>query len=162
MSTHWKDVCNYWHGTDKDGNRTNIIKVDGVEVAVSDELYAEYARMGRKERYAYEKEKGKLLSLEQMQEDSLLLGYLAWNAHVESAEAVYMCMVNERDRRRCLQRLPAARASLPQSEQALLCLLFDERQSIRQVARFLRIDESTVRYRLNRIFEKLDELIKKS
>lgn len=64
----WQENRNYRRIKDQNGNIVaNIITVDGMDVPVTEEVYAAYAKMDRRERYLSEDvPAGRLLSLEQM------------------------------------------------------------------------------------------------
>ena len=47
----WKEYCNYRRLKNPNGTVTYIITADGEDVEVSEEIYSEYAKIGRKMRY---------------------------------------------------------------------------------------------------------------
>lgn len=83
----WRKERNYSKFIDADGTVRHVITIDGKDVNVTAEVYRAYAQADRRERYAYEREKGLLLSLEQMDEDNVQFAYLS-DKHSPSAEDI--------------------------------------------------------------------------
>ena len=67
----WQEERNYRRVRSEAGEViANIITVDGMDVEVPEDVYLAYAQADRRERYITEEQSsGKLLSLEQMEED---------------------------------------------------------------------------------------------
>ena len=74
----WQEERNYRRVRNEAGEViANIITVDGMDVEVPEDVYLAYAQADRRERYIMEEQSsGKLLSLEQMEEDALLPDYV--------------------------------------------------------------------------------------
>ena len=74
----WQENRNYRKIRDDSGEVVaHIITVDGRDVAVTEDVFAAYAQMDRRERYLSEDlPTGKVLSLEQMAEDGVLPDYV--------------------------------------------------------------------------------------
>lgn len=74
----WQEERNYRRVRNEAGEViANIITVDGMDVEVPEDVYLAYAQADRRERYITEEQSsGKLLSLEQMEEDALLPDYV--------------------------------------------------------------------------------------
>ena len=74
----WQEERNYRRVRNEAGEViANIITVDGMDVEVPEDVYLAYSQADRRERYVREEmESGKLLSLEQMEEDALLPDYV--------------------------------------------------------------------------------------
>ena len=74
----WQEERNYRRVRNESGEViANIITVDGMDVEVPEDVYLAYAQADRRERYIMEEQSsGKLLSLEQMEEDALLPDYV--------------------------------------------------------------------------------------
>lgn len=74
----WQEERNYRRVRSEAGEViANIITVDGMDVEVPEDVYLAYAQADRRERYITEEQSsGKLLSLEQMEEDALLPDYV--------------------------------------------------------------------------------------
>ena len=82
---NWQKHRNYRKYKNPDGSLHYVITVDSVDVEVSAEVYKAYSQSDRRERYCVERDIGKKLSLERMEEDDVLLNYLT-DKHIESAE----------------------------------------------------------------------------
>ena len=69
----WQEERNYRRVRSEGGEViANIITVDGMDVEVPEDVYLAYAQADRRERYITEEQSsGKLLSLEQMEEDAV-------------------------------------------------------------------------------------------
>ena len=74
----WQEERNYRRVRNEGGEViANIITVDGMDVEVPEDVYLAYSQADRRERYITEEQSsGKLLSLEQMEEDALLPDYV--------------------------------------------------------------------------------------
>ena len=74
----WQEERNYRRVRNEGGEViANIITVDGMDVEVPEDVYLAYAQADRREGYIMEEQSsGKLLSLEQMEEDALLPDYV--------------------------------------------------------------------------------------
>ena len=75
----WQEERNYRRVRNEGGEViANIITVDGMDVEVPEDVYLAYAQADRRERYIMEEQSsGKLLSLEQMEEDLAEIGLLS-------------------------------------------------------------------------------------
>lgn len=82
---YWQKSRNYRKYHNPNGTCRCVITVDGEEVEVTPEVYQAYAQADRRERYCYEREKGLLLLLDQMDVDNMHLAFLT-EQHTESAE----------------------------------------------------------------------------
>lgn len=80
----WQEERNYRRVRNEGGEViANIITVDGMDVEVPEDVYLAYAQADRRERYITEEQSsGKLLSLEQMEEDALLPDYPSLHAFI--------------------------------------------------------------------------------
>ena len=78
----WQESRNYRRIKNENGEViANIITVDGVDVEVTEEVYLAYSQMDRRERYLTEDAPaGKLLSLDQMEDDGVQLDYVGADA----------------------------------------------------------------------------------
>ena len=56
---NWKNTRNYRKIRQDDESVKNIITVEGVDVEVTDEVFAAYSQADRKERYQLEDQKGR-------------------------------------------------------------------------------------------------------
>ena len=111
----------------KDQNDTVIsyvITVDGIDIEVTEEVFCVYAQADRRERYiTEEQEKGKILSLEQLQTDGLLMVALG-NTLLPSTEDEVICAEE-------LNLLHSALQTLNPDEAILIRSLFFEGMSER-------------------------------
>ena len=95
----WQENRNYRKIRDENGTViANIITVDGRDVAVTEDVFAAYAQMDRRERYLSEDlPTGKVLSMEQMAEDGVLPDYVGAET-APSAEDCVLARESERER----------------------------------------------------------------
>ena len=86
----WQEERNYRRVRNEGGEViANIITVDGMDVEVPEDVYLAYAQADRRERYITEEQSsGKLLSLEQMENDALLPDYVGAEADPFAGAAV--------------------------------------------------------------------------
>lgn len=159
MNSNWKKECNYWHKTDEFGKTINIIKVDGIEVEVSDEVYAVYADIGRKERYARERASKRQLSLEHAGEDGLPLFMLAVGIFSPSAESDYIESISEEEQYRQHMLLSEALARLTPDELALIRRLFQDGISPYELARLRGVSFQSIYKKRKRILIKLKKIL---
>jgi hypothetical protein len=75
---NWKESRNYRRIKDEHGKViANIITVDGIDVEVSEEVFLAYSQADRRERYMTEDTpEGRVLSLDQMDEDEIQQAYV--------------------------------------------------------------------------------------
>ena len=109
---NWQEQRNYWKRKNADGSFTYVITVDDTDVEVSAEVYIAYSREDRRERYCAERDAGRLLSFDGMDEDEGLLSYLM-DRHAESAEDTAI-------RGMLIKRAMAALSTLPPDDQHLI------------------------------------------
>ena len=86
----WQEERNYRRVRNEAGEViANIITVDGMDVEVPEDVYLAYSQADRRERYITEEQSsGKLLSLEQMENDALLPDYVGAEADPFAGAAV--------------------------------------------------------------------------
>ena len=139
----------------KDQNDTVIsyvITVDGIDIEVTEEVFCVYAQADRRERYiTEEQEKGKILSLEQLQTDGLLMVALG-NTLLPSTEDEVICAEE-------LNLLHSALQTLNPDEAILIRSLFFEGMSERQLSEWTGIPYMTIHNRKIRILMKLKILM---
>ena len=109
---NWQEQRNYRKFKNADGSFTYVVTVDGTEVEVSAEVYIAYSQEDRRERYCAERDAGRLLSFDGMDEDDGLLSYLL-DRHTESAEDAAI-------RGMLIKRAMAALSTLPPEDQRLI------------------------------------------
>ena len=113
----------------------NIITVDGRDVAVTEDVFAAYAQMDRRERYLSEDlPTGKVLSMEQLAEDGVLPDYVGAET-APSAEDCVLARESEREREELTSLLLAALIALEDRDRQLITALFYDRLSTREYAR---------------------------
>ena len=152
----WQESRNYRQIRNQNGEIiANIITVDGTDVEVPEDIYQAYAQADRRERYLLEEQSaGKSLSLEQMEEDDLLPGYVGAEM-VPSAEE----MALERERAQELterkQVLLLAMLALSDADRELITALFFDGVSTREYGRRIGVTQRAVIKRRDRILRDL-------
>lgn len=148
----WQENRNYRRIKDQNGNIVaNIITVDGMDVPVTEEMYAAYAKMDRRERYLSEDvPAGRLLSLEQMAEDGVQPDYVGAET-VPSAEDHLLARESGREWKELSGLLPAALISLEDRDRQLITALFFDHISTRECARRMGVTQRAVIKRRDRI-----------
>lgn len=151
----WQENRNYRRIRDDSGKVVaNIITVDGIDVAVTEAVFAAYAQMDRRERYLSEDvPTGNQLSLEQMTEDGIQHGYVGAETECSAED-------------RCLQKeqsdmLLAALLSLEDRDRQLITALFYDHLSTRECARRIGVTQRAVIKRRDRILRDLKKYFEK-
>jgi len=149
----WQKDRNYRKYTNDDGTFTYVITVDGQDVPVNEDVYKAYSQADRRERYCAERDRGRLLSLDQMLDEGseTLMKHLAEQS-IESAEEIAIKRIQEKE------------ALL-----ALTCLAPDERRLVQSVvmkcvteqeyADTIGISQVAVHKRKEKILKKLFDLM---
>jgi DNA-directed RNA polymerase specialized sigma subunit len=150
---HWQKDRNYRKYAHADGSFTYVITVDGTDVEVSEDVYRAYSQEDRRERYHTERDTGRLLSFDGMDEADGLLSYLK-DRYTESAEETAI-------RGMLTERMMDALDSLTADERELIEALFWGGVPAREFARMKGVYHRTVTYRRDRILEKLLRLMEK-
>ena len=122
----WQENRNYRKIRDENGTViANIITVDGRDVAVTEDVFAAYAQMDRRERYLSETilPTGKVLSMEQLAEDGVLPDYVGAET-APSAEDCVLARESEREREELTSLLLAALIALEDRDRQLITALF--------------------------------------
>ena len=147
----WQESRNYRQIRNQDGEIiANIITVDGTAIEVQ-----AYAQADRRERYLLEEQSaGKSLSLEQMEEDDLLPGYVGAETAPSAEE-----MALERERAQELaerkQILLLAMLALSDADRELITALFFDGVSTREYGRRIGVTQRAVIKRRDRILRDL-------
>ena len=89
---NWQKSRNYRKHENADGFFTFIINVGGKAVEVSEAVFEAYSTADRRERYITERDAGRLLSLELMDIEDILLKHFS-GVHIESAEDTAFRMI---------------------------------------------------------------------
>jgi hypothetical protein len=82
---NWQKHRNYRKHMNPDGSFRYVITVEGRDVEITEAVYKAYSQSDRRERYCVERDAGRLLSLERLDEDDVLLSTLTEQL-IESAE----------------------------------------------------------------------------
>jgi len=148
---NWQKDRNYRKHENEDGSFAYTITVDGETVEVSKDVYEAYSQGDRRERYVVEIETGRLLSLECMDKDNVLLEYLT-DKHVESAEdtAVHNLLITQ---------MKSLLPRLDSEEQELIRRLYFDGVSIRKYAKEKGLSDFAMRYRERKTLDKLKKLM---
>ena len=152
----WQEERNYRRVRSEAGEViANIITVDGMDVEVPEDVYLAYAQADRRERYITEEQSsGKLLSLEQMEEDALLPDYVgaetAPSAETEALEREELRNLAEQK-----QILLLALLSLKDTDRELINALFFDGASTREYAQRMGVSQRAVIKRRDRILRDL-------
>lgn len=157
----WQENRNYRKIRDENGTViANIITVDGRDVAVTEDVFAAYAQMDRRERYLSEDlPTGKVLSMEQMAEDGVLPDYVGAET-APSAEDCVLARESEREREELTSLLLAALIALEDRDRQLITALFYDRLSTREYARRIGVTQRAVIKRRDRILRDMKNILK--
>ncbi len=159
----WQEERNYRRVRSEGGEViANIITVDGMDVEVPEDVYLAYAQADRRERYIMEEQSsGKLLSLEQMEEDALLPDYVgaetAPSAETEALEREELRNLAEQK-----QILLLALLSLKDTDRELINALFFDGASTREYAQRMGVSQRAVIKRRDRILRDLKKYFENS
>ena len=159
----WQEERNYRRVRNEGGEViANIITVDGMDVEVPEDVYLAYAQADRRERYIMEEQSsGKLLSLEQMEEDALLPDYggaeTAPSAETEALEREDLRNLAEQKQIHLLALL-----SLKDTDRELINALFFDGASTRECAQRMGVSQRAVIKRRDRILRDLKKFFENS
>ncbi len=155
----WQKERNYRRVRDENGKTiANIITVDGVNVEVTEEVFLAYSQMDRRERYLKkERSKGRELSLDRMQENGGLPGYVG-SEDVSDVEDIVL----QNEEQAVHKKLVAtALGLLSEEEKQLIQALFFDEISAREYARKIGVSDMGIRKRRNRILKKIKSFFEK-
>lgn len=158
----WQENRNYRKIRDDSGEVVaHIITVDGRDVAVTEDVFAAYAQMDRRERYLSEDlPTGKVLSMEQLAEDGVLPDYVGAET-APSAEDCVLARESEREREELTSLLLAALISLEDRDRQLITALFYDHLSTREYARRIGVTQRAVIKRRDRILRDMKKYFEK-
>jgi len=157
---NWQKDRNYRTYKHVDGSITYTITVDGKDVEVGAEVYRAYAQEDRRERYCAERDIGRLLSLDGMDEADELLSYLI-DCCAESAEDA-MFSAEAKIERECLaEKTAAAFLSLEPDERSLIQALVLDGVKESDYAVEIGLTQQGVNKRKKKILEKLKKSVVK-
>lgn len=144
---NWQRYRNYRKNENDEGLTTYIITVDGVDVEVSEEIYKAYSQADRRERYSAERDTGRLLSLEKMQEDGFPIEIMT-GEYEESPEETLLGEIT-------LKMVSAAFEALEPVERDLIQALVIDRVAERDYAASIGLSQKGVNKRKRIILEKM-------
>lgn len=131
-------------------------------MAVTEDVFAAYAQMDRRERYLSEDlPTGKVLSMEQMAEDGVLPDYVGAET-APSAEDCVLARESEREREELTTLLLAALIALEDRDRQLITALFYDHLSTREYARRIGVTQRAVIKRRDRILRDMKNILKNS
>jgi len=148
---NWQKHRNYRKYNNADGSFTYIITVEGKDVEVTEAVYKAYSQSDRRERYCVERDIGKKLSLERMDEDDVLMNYLT-DAHIESAEDSAL-------RRILAKKAMAAFMTLETDERRLIQTVVFDNVTEQEYADAVGVSQVAVHKRKNRILKKIIKIM---
>ena len=148
---NWQRDRNYRKHKNEDGSFTYTITVDGEIIEVGKDVYEAYTQSERRERYVAESEAGRLLSLNRMDEDNVLLEYLT-DKHIGSAEDTVI-------RKMLIESLNAALLLLNPDERDLIQALFYNGVTEQNYAERIGVSQVAIHKRKKRIFKKISGLM---
>ena len=154
--TKWQESRNYRQSRNQHGEIiANNITVDGTDVEVPEDVYQAYAQADRRERYLLEEQSaGKSLSLEQMEEDDLLSGYVGAET-APSAEEIALEWERAQELAERKQVLLLAMLALSDADRELITALFFDGVSTREYGRRIGVTQRAVIKRRDRILRDL-------
>ena len=150
----WQEERNYRRVRSEGGEViANIITVDGMDVEVPEDVYLAYAQADRRERYIMEEQSsGKLLSLEQMEEDALLPDYVG----AETAPSAETEALEREELRNLAEQKQILLLAL------LINALFFDGASTRECAQRMGVSQRAVIKRRDRILRDLKKFFENS
>lgn len=129
------------------------IKIDSALVEVSNEVYDEYYRMNRKEKYQVERDIAKgTLYYEGFATDEITGEEMITDNNQKSVEeeVELVCMI---------PILYDALQGLDEKEKVIIRLIYFENKSVRYLSGFLKIPETTIRRKHNAVLHKLRQFM---
>lgn len=127
------------------------IRIGDVIFLVTGVEYAEYYAELERKKYVRRQERGKRISYEKAIEDGLPIDLLSANPSVSVEE--------EAEKNILIELMLNAIEQLDAADKQLIRLLFFYEFSCREISRQLGVDEGTIRYRKNKILNKLRKVL---
>lgn len=147
----WKKSSNYRRVIDENGNVTPVITVDGVDVEVTEEVYAFYVKTDCHECYKEKRDSKKLTSLDEMLERHIpvesLYGYCSPGFEDDALDAD--------EAKRTLERIASVWPNLNEKERGVIQALFIDGLSVREYAKRCGLHHSTMEERRDKALAKL-------
>mgnify|MGYP003183061388 CR=1 FL=1 len=148
----WQENRNYRKIRDENGTViANIITVDGRDVAVTEDVFAAYAQMDRRERYLSE----------DLPTGKVLLPDYVGAETAPSAEDCVLARESEREREELTSLLLAALIALEDWDRQLITALFYDHLSTREYARRIGVTQRAVIKRRDRILRDMKKHFEK-
>ena len=154
MYNSWKKSRNYRRVIDENGNVIPVITVDGVDVEVTEEVYAFYVKTDCHEQYEEKRDFKKLVSLDEMLERHIpvesLYGYCSPGVEDDALDAD--------EAKRTLERIASVWPNLNEKERGVIQALFLDGFSVREYAKQCGLHHSTMEERRDKAIDKLRRL----
>ena len=144
---NWKDYRNYRKITQADGSFKYLIRIDGTEYEVDFSVFRAYSKADRKERYFYEHDGKKDVSIEMLMEKHVPAKVI-FKDSLESAEETYFLDS-------LVKKLYDGINELPDIERELIESHYLKGESMRSISRNTGIPATTLRRRRDKILKKL-------
>ena len=148
---YWKKSRNYRKRTDANGKVQHIIIIDGSDIEVNVEVYKAYSQADRRERYGYEREKGRMLSLERMDDDNMKLEFFTKHRSESPEDAVIKAML--------LSEALGALSKLTMDERDLIKAVVMDGVPEKEYALRFGISQVAVHKRKHRLLKKIGRLM---
>lgn len=151
---NWRKDRNYRKYKNDDGSLKYVITINGEPIEVSPEVYIAYSQSDRRERYLAECDKGRLLSLDKMNDDNVTTQPFQTSRYTESAEDMAIREIFYRN-------TVSAIAALNQEDRELIRALLIENRTEREYAASAGLTQSGVNKRKKKILEILKKVVLK-
>lgn len=148
---NWQKERNYKKRKNADGTVDHVITVDRTDVVVSAEVFEVYAQADRRERYLAERDAGKLLSLDRLEDDGASLEQILYT-HAETSEDRALRDFLEQEALRAFGELTA-------EEQRLVWALVIESKTEREYGALIGLSQKAVNKRKQKILKKLSDFL---
>ena len=158
MNQNWQKARNYRKFQMPDGSVRYVVTVGGADIEVTEDVFTEYARHDRYERYQEEKSAGKLLSIDRIIDEDAVMD-ICPDITVGSAEDAYMETAGRMERQAISKKLQQVLLLLTEQERHIITTLYLDGRSERDLARELGVSQPAIHKRQTRILLKLKNLL---
>lgn len=134
-----------------------IIKIDGKNIEVTEEVYKAYSTAERRERYLQELDM--LHITHEFQSFDEMPNFLYALDHYQSTEDIVVAAEERKERKRLIERMHKVLFMLSADEMKLIRALFFEKVSAREIARQKGITHRAVLKTRNRILKKIKKTL---
>ena len=148
---NWQKDRNYRKYENADGSFVYVITVDGQDVGVTEDVYKTYSQADRRERYCAERDAGRLLSTDRLEEDGISLEGLTGEQAESAEDAVIEFML--------IEEAMAALSLLPAVDRDLIRAVVMEGVTEQDYADATGVTQVAVHKRKKRILKKLSDLM---